>query len=85
MTRPCLPVLALAALAVVLPLVPAAHAASANGVVAQRQWALMDKCAKEAIQKFPDHTADDLAKRDKFIHICQRDRSVPVRQGLAPK
>jgi hypothetical protein len=85
MTRPRLPVLAVAALTAAFFLVPAAHAASSNGVAAQRQWSLMDKCAKEAIQKFPDHTADGLAKRDEFIRICQRDRNVPVRQGLAPK
>jgi len=85
MTAPRLPVLALAALAVVLPLAPAAHAASASGVTAQREWSRMDKCAKQAIQKFPDHTAEDLAKRDEFIRICQRDQRVPVREGLAPK
>ena len=77
--------LAFVGLAVALPLVPAAQAASASGVAAQRQWALMDKCAKQAIQKFPDHTAADLAKRDEFIRLCQRNQHVPVRQGLAPK
>ncbi len=62
-----------------------ARAASTNGVVSQRQWSTMDKCAKLAVGKFPDHTADDLTKRDNFIRQCQRDARVPVREGMTPK
>jgi hypothetical protein len=72
---------ALAAIALIAP----AQAASSNAVVVQRQWSAMDKCAKEALQKFPDHTAEGLAQRDAYIRKCQRDARVPVREGLSPK
>jgi hypothetical protein len=71
----------LAATASVAP----AHAATSTAITIQRQWSLMDKCEKTAIEKFPDHTAEDLSKRDKLVRQCQRDSRVPIRDGLAPK
>jgi len=84
MIVPRLSLLAITVLAATAVLDPA-QATSANGMAAQRQWSVMDKCAKQAIAKFPDHTAADLAKRDDFTRHCQRDSRVPVREGLAPK
>jgi hypothetical protein len=84
MTMSRLLLLSLVALVAPALLAPA-QATSANGIVAQRQWSTMDRCAKLAITKFPDHTAAELAKRDDFIHKCQRDANVPVREGLTPK
>ena len=76
--------LSLPFLAAVVLIAPA-QAASGNAVAAQRQWSVMDKCAKDAMMKFPDQTAEGLAQRDAYIRKCQRDSRVPVRQGLAPK
>jgi hypothetical protein len=84
MMMPRLPLLAIAALAATAVLDPA-QATSSAGIAAQQQWGLMDKCAKVAIAKFPDHTAEALAKRDDYTRHCQRDSRVPVREGLAPK
>jgi hypothetical protein len=84
MTMWRLSVVALYLLAATASVAPA-HATSSTAVTTQRQWSLMDKCAKLAIAKFPDHTAEDLSKRDKFTHQCQRDSRVPIRDGLAPK
>jgi hypothetical protein len=66
-------------------LISPAQAASGNAIASQRQWSVMDKCAKDAMMKFPDQTAEGLAQRDAYIRKCQRDSRVPVRQGLAPK
>jgi hypothetical protein len=76
--------LSLFALAVTV-LLDSAQAATSAGVAAQQQWGVMDKCVKMAIAKFPDHTAEALAKRDEYTRICQRDSRVPVREGLTPK
>lgn len=76
--------LTLLVLAAPLP-VASAHAASTGANASQKLWATMDQCTKKATEKFPDHTAEELAKRDVFIRQCQRDSRVPVREGLAPK
>jgi hypothetical protein len=41
----------------------------------------MDKCVKTAREKFPDETADSLAKRHAYAHTCERDSHAPVREG----
>ncbi len=79
-----LSVLVLSVLAATALLAPV-QAASSSGVVSQRQWGTMDRCAKLAVARFPDHTAEDLAKRDEFIRQCQRQAQVPVREGLTPR
>jgi hypothetical protein len=84
MTMPRLLALSFPVLAAITLIVPA-QAASSNAVASQRQWAVMDKCARDAAQKFPDHTTEGLAQRDAYIRKCQRDSRVPVRQGLTPK
>jgi len=62
-----------------------AIAASATSLTATSAWSAMDKCTKAARDKFPDETAAALAKRDAYVHTCQRDGRVPIREGLAPK
>jgi hypothetical protein len=84
MMVPRLPLFVIAALAATALLDPA-QAASSAGVAAQQQWGVMDRCTKLAVAKFPDHTAEALAKRDEFTRHCQRDSQVPVREGTAPK
>jgi hypothetical protein len=84
MTMPRLLALSFPFLAAIVAIAPA-QAASTNAQVAQRQWSAMDKCAREATQWFPDHTAQALAQRDDYIRKCQRNGRVPVRQGLTPK
>jgi hypothetical protein len=66
-------------------LLDSAQATSSSAVAQQRQWGLMDKCVRQGIEKFPDHTAEDLAKRDNFARQCQRNFRTPVREGMAPK
>jgi hypothetical protein len=84
MMMPRLSLLAVAVLAATALFDPA-QATSSNGVASQHQWSAMDKCTKQAIARFPDHTAEALAKRDEFTRQCQRDSRVPVREGMAPK
>src|SRR5438477_13114940 len=57
-----LSLLIVAVLAATAPFGPA-QATSQTAVATQRQWGVMDKCARMAIAKFPDHTAADLNKR----------------------
>ena len=84
MTMSRLLALSLPFLAAMVTIAPA-QAASSNAIVAQRQWSLMDKCAKEATQWFPDHTAEALAQRDAYTRKCQRNARLPVREGQTPK
>lgn len=79
-----LSLLAVSVLAVTA-LLDSAQATSSTAVATQHQWGIMDKCARQAIEKYPDHTADDLAKRDAFARKCQLNSRVPVREGQAPK
>jgi len=62
-----------------------ARATSGTAIGVQHQWGTMDKCVRTAIERFPDHTPADLAKRDEFTRKCQRDSRVPTREGAAPK
>jgi hypothetical protein len=84
MTMSRLLVLSFTVLAAIVVIAPA-QATSSNAIVAQRQWAAMDKCAKEAAQWFPDHTAEGLAQRDAYTRKCQRNARLPVREGQTPK
>jgi hypothetical protein len=62
-----------------------ASAASVTSLSAKAAWSAMDKCTKMAREMYPDDTADGLAKRDAYVHNCQRDGRVPIREGQAPK
>jgi hypothetical protein len=62
-----------------------ALAASGTSLSAKSAWSAMDRCTKTAREKFPDETAEALAKRDAYVHNCQRDGRVPIREGVARK
>jgi hypothetical protein len=62
-----------------------ASAASATSLSAKTAWSRMDKCTKTARDMYPDNTAEGLAKRDAYVHNCQRDGRVPIREGQASK
>jgi hypothetical protein len=79
--------ISLVAAVLLIVAVPAAPAIAASGtsLTAKSAWATMDKCTKTARDKYPDETAAALAKRDAYVHECQRDSRVPVRDGSATK
>jgi hypothetical protein len=65
-------------------LLPAAAAASQQGVAAMKNWKAMDVCAKEAQTAFPDFTAEANAKRDAKLKECLASRNLPPRDLAAP-
>ena len=67
----------------VLFLAPAALA-SQQGVVAIRNWKLMDQCAKQAHDAYPDFTAEADAKRDAKLEECLESKNLPPRAPLSP-
>jgi hypothetical protein len=36
----------------------------------QQKWLASDKCVKRAAEKYPDHTAEENAKREAFTRRC---------------
>jgi hypothetical protein len=62
-----------------------AFAESAIGIASRNSWGLMDKCVKTAHEKYPDETADSLAKRDAYAHTCERNSRAPVRAVRSQK
>jgi hypothetical protein len=72
-----------AALAVMLAATGAA-AASAEGNAALARWKIMDLCAKQAQQAFPDYTAASNAARDARLKQCLQARNLPPREPLSP-
>jgi hypothetical protein len=46
-------------------------------------WKLGARCNKEAFVKFPDHTPDHAAKRDRFVRECQLRARTPVQAPIA--
>jgi hypothetical protein len=75
----------LAALLAAAAFVAPAQAASSTSLTSKYVWSTMDRCSKAAHDKYPDETADALAKRDTFVHNCQRDGRAPIREDQAPK
>jgi hypothetical protein len=75
----------MAVLAVIVLLLPATGTAgqSSTAKSIDTQWARSDKCNREAIAKFPDHTAEALEKREKYVHSCNLRYSVPARSPLS--
>src|SRR5690348_7665568 len=57
----------------------ARRVALAVGVDPEGQWALADKCNRTAIAKYPDHTAEALAKRDEDVRRCLMANRLPSR------
>lgn len=75
-------VLAAAVLAVGILLAGSAQA-TVQGTVALQKWKVMDKCAKQAQQAFPDFSAASNAKRDAALQNCLNANNLPPREPLA--
>jgi hypothetical protein len=58
----------------------AAHAFTSQAVIANARWKLMDKCAIQAQQAFPDFTAEANAKRDAKLKDCLAGQNLPPRE-----
>jgi hypothetical protein len=41
-------------------------------------WKRSSLCTKESFIKFPDHTPDQAAKRDRYVKECQLRQRAPV-------
>jgi hypothetical protein len=50
----------------------------------QTQWGLADKCNRNAIAKYPDHTSEALAKREQAVRQCNVAYRLPTRAPLTP-
>jgi hypothetical protein len=55
---------------------------SANARANRAQWAVSDKCNRDAITKFPDHTSDALTKREQYVRQCNLNSRLPARAPL---
>jgi hypothetical protein len=66
-------------------LAPGLAGATANQRTAQKAWNDSDKCAKQAALKYPDYTAEELAKRDAFLRRCLNGLGLPGRAPAPPK
>ena len=60
-------------------LVSAAGRASQPGNQTVKNFKLMDQCAKEAQQAFPDFTTEAQAKRDAKLKECLASKNLPPR------
>ena len=76
----------ISAAVVVILLVPVmAYAGeSATARAFQGQWGIADKCNRNAIAKYPDHTSEALAKREQAVRQCNVANRLPARAPLAP-
>lgn len=59
-------------------------AATQQGITAMANWKLMDSCAKQAQQRFPDFTADAAARRDEMLKQCLESNNLPPRAPEMP-
>jgi hypothetical protein len=66
------------ALALTLACSPAM--ATQQGVIAMKNWKIMDQCAKAAQTAFPDFTAESNAKRDAKEKECLEGKNLPPRE-----
>jgi hypothetical protein len=76
--------LGLAAALSVMLAAAGASAASAEGNAALARWKIMDLCAKQAQQAFPDYTAASNAARDAKLKECLANNNLPPREPLSP-
>jgi hypothetical protein len=56
--------------------------ATQSGIVAMRNWKVMDDCARKAQLAFPDFTAEANAKRDARLKECLTQHNLPPRTPL---
>jgi len=78
--RRALPIIVLAALFGA----GSAHAVTTRYREQTTRWDNGDKCAKLAIEKYPDFTPEDNAKRDAYERRCRNSRDVPGRALSSP-
>jgi hypothetical protein len=76
--------------ALVLTLVAASVPSFANAVTSkypeqEGKWTASDKCTKRAVEKYPDYTAEDNAKRDAFLRRCLNASGAPGRAPVGSK
>ena len=76
---------AAAVVAAALAVPGAAHAYTLQGQQMMRNWSKTDKCAATAQKKFPDYTAESLAKRDEAMKQCLAGANLPPRAPLLPE
>jgi hypothetical protein len=77
---------ALAALAIAAASIPQlASAASTRYPEIQGAWTRADKCRKLAIEKYPDYTPEETAKRDAYTRRCLNNSSAKGASGSAGK
>jgi hypothetical protein len=72
-----------ASIAIVL-LPAAAYAVTAQGQQMMQHWAGSDRCAVAAQRRYPDYTAEALAKRDLLFKQCLGASGLPPRDPLTP-
>jgi hypothetical protein len=76
----------ISAIAVIVLMMPmTAYASeSPSAKASQGRWALSDKCSRNAIAKYPDHTSEALAKREQDVRRCNVANGLPARAPLTP-
>ena len=74
-----------AAAAIVLLMPVTAYGESATAKTSQAQWGLSDKCNRDAIAKYPDHTSEALAKREQYVSRCNVANRNPARAPQTPQ
>lgn len=50
----------------------------------QAVWLSMDKCKRQAFQKFPDYTPEGNAKREKAVRQCLEANNLPPLSSEPP-
>jgi hypothetical protein len=72
--------------ALVLLLMPAIASAgdTPTAMAVQGQWAIADKCNRNAIANYPDHASEALAKRDQNVRRCLVYNGQEARTPLSP-
>ena len=82
MIRPILTTIA----ATILLLPQLAHAGqSPTARTTESTWAASDKCNRQAIAKYPDHTKEALAQREQHVRLCNLANRTPARAPLTAR
>ncbi len=59
--------------------------ATQAGQQAIKNWALMDKCTRNAQAAFPDYTAQAYAQRNAALKACLEGNNLPPREPEEPQ
>jgi hypothetical protein len=76
-------IISTAVVAILFMPMTAAAGESPTARATQGQWAIADKCNRKAIEKYPDHTREALAKRDQDVRRCLVARRLEARTPLS--